>query len=322
MRLLRFEEDAGEFSLDEFLDGPIPPYAILSHTWGVDHEEVTFGDIMEGTGKGKPGYSKIHFCGEQAAKEGLRYFWVDTCCIDKSGTAELSEAINSMYRWYRHATKCYVYLSDVSMSGSVRNDSSFQQEWKPAFRQSRWFTRGWTLQELIAPTSVEFFSVEGERLGDKGSMAQEIQGITGISVEALRGRPMFHFSVDERLSWAEKRETKRGEDAAYSLLGIFDIHIPPIYGEGRAKAFSRLRTEIQHQELFQKNQQTLLETQRLVLVQGDMVEQQRRIMTFTVTATDAQVLVFLALRLLLKQFTDARIGQLCDDAIVARDGSI
>src|SRR5438045_3918289 len=151
MRLLRLEDD-GEFSLAECVGRNIPQYGILSHTWRADHEEVTFKDIMKGTGKSKAGYSKIRFCGKQAAEDGLQHFWVDTCCIDKSSSAELTEAINSMFRWYKDASKCYVYLSDVSAGDGE------QITWESAFQESRWFTRGWTLQELIAPPSVEFFS--------------------------------------------------------------------------------------------------------------------------------------------------------------------
>ena len=207
------------------------------------NEEVTFKDIIKGTGKSKAGYTKIRFCGKQAAKNGLPYFWVDTCCINKSSSAELTEAINSMFRLYQDAAKCYVYLSDVSDSGSVGKDHS-SRRWKPTFRKSRWFTRGWTLQELIAPASVEFFSKEETRLGDKQSLEQTLHEITGITIQALRERPLSYFSVNERMSWAAKRQTKREEDAAYSLLGIFNIHMPLIYGEGRQKALDRLHKEI------------------------------------------------------------------------------
>ncbi|XTI89670.1 heterokaryon incompatibility protein-domain-containing protein [Cenococcum geophilum] len=243
MRLLKLQDD-GELSLAEFVGDNIPPYAILSHTWGDDHEEVTFKDLVDGSGKSKTGYTKIRFCTTQAAKDGLQYFWADTCCIDKSSSAELSEAINSMFLWYHHATTCYVYLSDVSINGAIGNSPSSPRAWRQAFQQSRWFTRGWTLQELVAPTSVEFFSVESKRLGDKISLVQEIRDITGIPVQALQGSPLSRFSVDERMSWAERRETKREEDAAYSLLGIFDIHMPLLYGEGRKKALIRLQKEI------------------------------------------------------------------------------
>ena len=140
MRLLRLEDD-GEFSLVEFFDKNIPCYAVLSHTWGPDDEEVTFNDLVNGAGKSKAGYCKIHFCRKQAAKDGLQFFWVDTCCIDKSSSAELSEAINSMFRWYQDAARCYVYLSDVSVSTSD-GDDEFSRRWKLAFKKSRWFTRG------------------------------------------------------------------------------------------------------------------------------------------------------------------------------------
>jgi len=245
MRLLQRERN-GEFSLVEFFGKNIPPYAILSHTWGADDQEVTFRDIVDATGKNKAGYRKIYFCEEQARRDGLQFFWVDTCCIDKSSSAELSEAINSMFRWYHDAAKCYIYLSDVSITDSVVFDpASFRQTWKLAFQRSRWFTRGWTLQELVAPTSVEFFSVEGELLGDRNSMVEEIAIITGIAVQALLGSPLSRFTVEERMSWAKRRVTKREEDAVYSLLGIFDIHIPLIYGEGQKSAWSRLLHEIQ-----------------------------------------------------------------------------
>ncbi|KFA46902.1 hypothetical protein S40293_03628 [Stachybotrys chartarum IBT 40293] len=199
---------------------------------------------MKGTGKSKPGYEKIRFCAKQTASDDLQFFWGDTCCIDKSSSAELSEAINFMFRWYRNAAKCYAYLSDVSIGGSVGDAPSSQQTWQTAFRRSRWFARGWTIQELIAPIHVEFFSLEGERLGDKMSMLDEIQSITGISFDALEGTPLSRFGVNERMSWATGRKTKREEDAAYSLLGIFDVYMPLIYGEGRRKAFTRLQREV------------------------------------------------------------------------------
>ena len=244
MRLLKIKSPS-EFSLTKDLIDNIPPYAILSHTWGNDDEEVTFNDFGTGTGKSKTGYRKIQFCGEQATRDGLQYVWVDTCCIDKSNNTELSEAINSMFRWYHEAAKCYVYLSDVLTNNSDENDLFPGFTWESAFRKSRWFFRGWTLQELIAPASVEFFSLENKRLGDKKSLEQHIHEITGITAQALQGVPLSHFSVNERMSWAEKRETKRKEDAVYSLMGIFDIHMPLIYGEGREKAMVRLRKEIE-----------------------------------------------------------------------------
>jgi hypothetical protein len=134
-----------EFKLKEYPGPDIPRYAILSHTWGSDNEEVTFQDLLDGTGRDKPGFDKIKFCAAQAKCDGLQYFWVDTCCIDKLNKAELSKAINSMFSWYQNAAYCYVYLSDVSISGCGRDDQQFEHTWEAAFRESRWFTRGWTL---------------------------------------------------------------------------------------------------------------------------------------------------------------------------------
>ena len=246
MRLLEYNNDE-EFSLTrDFVIGKIPEYAILSHTWGADTEEVTYQDLIDGTGNNKVGYKKIRFCGEQARRDQLQYFWVDTCCIDKSNNTELAEAINSMFRWYRDANKCYVYLSDVSGPTPNNDNNSHQLPWESAFRASRWFTRGWTLQELLAPTSVEFFSQHDKRLGDKGTLKRHIHEITGIPISALEGAPLSQFEVEERLSWVEDRQTTRGEDKAYSLLGIFGIYLPLIYGEGREHAFKRLRKEIQN----------------------------------------------------------------------------
>ncbi|KAN0075668.1 HET domain containing protein [Elaphomyces granulatus] len=243
MRLLKLNNTA-EFGLtkDFLVCDDIPRYAILSHTWGADTEEVSFKDMIDGTAKSKvPGYNKIRFCGEQARRDGLQYFWIDTCCIDKSSSTELQEAINSMFRWYRDAAKCYVYLADVSRSADVNSSQLLMES---SFRKSRWFTRGWTLQELVAPASVEFFSKKGEQLGNKRSLERHIHEVTGIPVKALRGSSLSDFSVPERMSWAENRETTRKEDKAYSLLGIFDVYMPLIYGEGRENAFQRLREKI------------------------------------------------------------------------------
>ncbi|RYO80968.1 hypothetical protein DL762_007374 [Monosporascus cannonballus] len=233
----------GVISLTEDVIGDrIPRYAILSHRWGM--EEVTFKDLMDGTGPSKQGYDKIRFCSDQAERDGLDHFWVDTCCIDKSSSAELTEAINSMFQWYRNAAKCYVYLDDVSKPAFQTGDEPNYQLWEPDLRKSKWFTRGWTLQELLAPASVEFFSREGARLGTKRSLELPISDITGIPLKVLRGSPILDCTVPERMAWAEPRQTTRDEDKAYSLLGIFDVQMPLIYGEGREKAFKRLQEEI------------------------------------------------------------------------------
>jgi hypothetical protein len=218
MRLLE-RDDTGEFRLTKHLPNDtipeIPPYPILSHTWG--DEEVLFKDLVDGNPKKKAGYAKIQFCGDQAWRDGLKYFCVDTCCIDKSDAAELQHALNSMFQWYRAAAKCYVYLTEVS---TRKRDADGNSKWDLNFGDCRWFTRGWTLQELIAPAIVEFFSKEGERLGDKKSLEKEVYDITGIPRKALQGSPLSDFGVAERMKWIEKRNTKYEEDKAYSLFGI------------------------------------------------------------------------------------------------------
>ncbi|KAI3326718.1 kinesin light chain [Xylariaceae sp. AK1471] len=239
--------DHGLFILTDYPAGStIPPYAIFSHTWGT--EEVTYEDITKGSGLHKSGYDKIRFCGEQAKRDGLQYFWVDTCCIDKSSSQELTEAINSMFQWYSNATKCYAFLADVVTSGPAHldGDRRSNQAWDLSFPRSRWFTRGWTLQELLAPAKVDFFSAEGVKLGDKKSLERLICGVTGIPPKVLRGSPLSlsHCTVSERMAWAERRKTTRPEDKAYSLLGIFNVHIPLIYGEGEENALKRLREKI------------------------------------------------------------------------------
>ena len=222
MRLL--ENTDGSFGLTKFVANEIPSYAILSHTWDADDQEVTFQDMINGVGSGKRGYKKIKFCGKQAQKDGLRYFWVDSCCIDKSSSAELQEAINTMFRWYRDTARCYVYLSDVSAG---KHSRSSKPRWESTFKRSRWFTRGWTLQELLAPRSVEFFSRDEKRLGDKVSLELQIHEVTGIAVQALQGSPLSQFSVEDRMSWAARRETTVEEDQAYCLLGIFGMSVHP-----------------------------------------------------------------------------------------------
>jgi hypothetical protein len=219
-----------------------PPYAILSHTWCM--EEVTYNDILEGGGKHKTGWDKIRFCAQQAKRDGLDYFWVDACCIDKSNNTELSRAINSMFRWYRNAKKCYVYLSDVKYS-TLTDDRDLSRRWHPALRHSKWFTRGWTLQDLLAPALVAFYSMEGELLGDKHSLKDTIHEITGIPILALLGTPLPNFSVTERFSWVANRHTTREEDAVYCLLGIMGVFMPLIYGEGREQAMRRLLDELE-----------------------------------------------------------------------------
>lgn len=240
MRLLRID-GGGALNLTEDLpESKLPRYAILSHVWGP--EEVTMENLENGSGKTMTGYAKIQFCRDQAIKDGIQHFWVDTCCIDKRNLSELSQALVSMFRWYANADKCYVFLSDVSSCKRTRAGSS--DIWAPAFRKSKWFTRGWTLQELLAPKQVEFYARNGERLGDKDTLAQEIHEITGIPTKALAGTCLSEFSPQARMQWACHRETMLPEDKAYCLLGIFDVSMSIIYGETETKAFLRLKDEI------------------------------------------------------------------------------
>ncbi|PIL28750.1 hypothetical protein GSI_08794 [Ganoderma sinense ZZ0214-1] len=172
-----------------------------------------------------------------ARANGFRYIWIDSCCIDKSSSSELSEVINSMYSWYARAAICYAYLADVPANGD---------HWKhrSRFRESRWFLRGWTLQELIAPLHVEFLAEDWTVIGSKHALVDLIQSVTKIEYKALLHlEPLDKFSVAQRLSWAAERKTTRVEDQAYSLLGIFDINMPTLYGEGEG-AFRRLQEEI------------------------------------------------------------------------------
>ncbi|RYP87456.1 hypothetical protein DL770_004794 [Monosporascus sp. CRB-9-2] len=233
MRLL----NSSTWKMKEFIsDSHIPPYAILSHTWGSTEDECSFQEwqhLPPPAIKQKEGFQKIEYCCRQAAKDGLEWVWIDTCCIDKTSSAELTEAINSMFRWYRNAEICYAYLSDVSSASAVHKK----------LKRSRWFTRGWTLQELIAPAEVIFYSMDWDHIGTKSELSASISSITKIDASFLDNRKILSASVAQRMSWAAHRETSRTEDIAYCLLGIFDVNMPLIYGEGM-KAFQRLQEEI------------------------------------------------------------------------------
>ncbi|KAG4431030.1 hypothetical protein IFR05_013488 [Cadophora sp. M221] len=229
MRLL----DTTTLELCEFFGSDIPYYAILSHRW--EDDEVTFQDLISGLGPSRKGYLKVQGCCRKAARDGWRYAWVDSCCIDKSSSAELSEAINSMFQWYRDSQVCYAFLSDVPEGLTIKK----HHKKRSRFRKSRWWTRGWTLQELLAPRKVVFYDSGWGEIGTRGYLHGLVHSITGI-------RDLDNFmqaSVARKMSWASKRKTKRVEDQAYCLLGIFNVNMPPLYGEGQ-KAFERLQLEI------------------------------------------------------------------------------
>lgn len=226
--------------LRSFNSQKAPRYVILSHTW-VENEEVSYQEmcqIAEGIShpaKRKSGYRKIWETCRQSMTHGYEYAWVDTCCIDKTSSAELSEAINSMFRWYRDAAVCIAYLNDYTFV-----DSNYMTD----MRYCSWFTRGWCLQELIAPKYLVFYDKTWKEFGSKAGLVQLIASITGIDEEVLEDHTaMNSLPVARRMSWASSRITTRVEDIAYCLLGIFDIHMPMLYGEGE-KAFVRLQEEI------------------------------------------------------------------------------
>lgn len=233
------------------------PYAILSHTWFENNnDEVTFSDFQNGIERGKEdGYDKIRFCVEQAGRDGLRYCWIDTCCIDKRNSQELNEAITSMFAWYRNATICYAYLADVVIDITPNDEDS----WESSFRTSRWFRRGFTLQELLAPTIVKFFSKDEVYMGDKVTLQDCIYEITGIPIRALKGADLSTFPVEHRYSWYQDRQTKKKEDKAYCMLGIFNVFIPLMYGEGENAIF-RLKEAIKAKETEYAQQEEILVT--------------------------------------------------------------
>jgi hypothetical protein len=269
MRLL----NAKTHKLESYDDEQTVPggYAILSHTWGSEDQEISFEDFKEFrlrlgpsslnsspssdeiqaarntlSESKRPGWAKIDGTCDKALEYGFTYVWIDTFCIDKSSSAELQESINSMFRWYEKASVCFAYLSDVSSPDGAEEAGS-------EFRTSKWFTRGWTLQELLAPSSLDFFDRSWHRIGVKSNLSTAIEEVTGISSQYIIGVPLSsglsvyqclsRASVAERMSWASRRRTTRPEDLAYCLLGIFDIHIPMLYGEG-LHAFKRLQEEI------------------------------------------------------------------------------
>ena len=311
MRLLR--ADTEELKL-EIVKEEDAKYAILSHRWLADEEEVTFNDLAHGgcDVRAKEGWKKLEYCKRQALQDGVQYVWMDTCCIDKSSSQELTESINSMYRWYQNAECCYVYLHDIQdlcLDGTRPNPSDCDREgqgtasicnavaieprkttpymhgasaysttikerttalnnmydpaqieidlgvsvfrpeapkrWSQAMlKECEWFKRGWTLQEMLASRQLKFYSSSWDFIAEMPDIASDISIITGVHKEALtHERDVRSYSIAQRMSWAAGRLTTRLEDRAYSLLGLLDVSIGIIYGEGN-RAFQRLQDEL------------------------------------------------------------------------------
>lgn len=233
MRLL----NAHTRKLEEFADETEVEYAILSHRW--EDEEVTFQDMhTPDKAHHMKGFAKILNSCEHAVNDGYDHVWVDTCCINKDSSAKLSEAINSMFRWYKASAVCYAFLADVR-AGAIDSDTEMEH-----LRASKWFTRGWTLQELLAPQQVVLYDQHWEFLGTKQTLSAVLTLQTGIDEVILNGGSLSSRSIAQRMSWASERITKCKEDIAYCLLGIFDVNMPLLYGEGGEKAFLRLQEEI------------------------------------------------------------------------------
>ncbi|PMD39488.1 HET-domain-containing protein [Hyaloscypha variabilis F] len=266
----------------ELLNRQVPEYAILSHVWGP--EEVSFQDMVGDRSLAiqKTGWEKIRDSCKQARHDGFDYIWIDTCCIDKTSSTELSEAINSMFQWYKDSRICYVYLPDVDKDNVLfssminpgrhdidpkysviynhKDDNATRDRKREILRRhpyqiklnpfqsnikgySRWFSRGWTLQELLAPLKVQFFDKYWRSIGGKEDHLDILSEITNIDRFTLNGGDRRRLSIARRMSWAANRQTTRAEDMAYCLLGIFEINMPLLYGEG-ARAFVRLQEEI------------------------------------------------------------------------------
>lgn len=232
MRLLHTKT----FRSQEFLLNRATKYAILSPTWEEgeeeeEEEEVTFQDMENGAARKMKGYTKLKKSCRRARDDGYTWIWIDTCCIDRKSSAELTESISAIFEYYSMSAVCYAYLADIK-----NPDESLQK--------SRWFTRGWTLQELLPPRVVIFFDRSWKEVGEKQANYGRICSSTGIPEEVVKGFSVEICNIAQRRAWASQRQTTREEDIAYCLLGIFDVQMSLIYGEGVEKAFLRLQEEI------------------------------------------------------------------------------
>ncbi|TQS33157.1 hypothetical protein Golomagni_06507, partial [Golovinomyces magnicellulatus] len=228
--------------IEEFFGDDIPEYAILSHTWGP--QEVTLQEWsrrQEPSVSSKAGCQKILSACRLASAHDLKYVWIDTNCIDKTSSAELSEAINSMFDWYRDAQICFVHLQDIIFDPDSAVSTTNLTE---LFQSSRWFSRGWTLQELLAPKCLRFYDKNWTHITDKKLCLEALSVVTSIPIPILQSQVNIRgASTAQRMSWLSRRKTTRREDMAYCMFGIFGVNLPLLYGEGH-KAFTRLQEEL------------------------------------------------------------------------------
>ncbi|KAL8650211.1 MAG: hypothetical protein Q9226_005235 [Calogaya cf. arnoldii] len=238
IRLLNVES----LTLQQFKDDDCPLYVILSHRWAEDpSDEVVYDDMAHfHEHRQSPQWKKARSAAKivgacqkvlEDTSQAIRHIWIDTVCIRQDNPMELSTAINSMYRLYSDAEICFVYLSD------------YLRLQDQTLGQSDWFTRGWTLQELLAPHTVKFFDKEWEYLGEKSDLKRQLSSLTGIGPVYLSIDARY-ASISARMSWTAGRKTTVPEDTAYCLLGLFDVSMPLLYGEGKERAFLRLQEEI------------------------------------------------------------------------------
>ncbi|KAF9473423.1 hypothetical protein BDN70DRAFT_843490 [Pholiota conissans] len=236
--IIRANTSIGPSKLYDELNS-LTKYAILSHTWARSISgEVSYNGWRNGSlDLTQPGFKKlVQFCRAALENHGLSLGWMDTVCIDKSSSSELDESIRSMFKWYQNSSICITYLAETESFSDMVKDS--------------WFTRGWTLQELLAPTFIKFYNRAWNQLttskNDKwdNSIQAQIELATSITKTELLTIHLAGVSFSRKMQWAARRRVTRTEDVAYSLMGLFDISMSIAYGEGGQRAFVRLIKEI------------------------------------------------------------------------------
>jgi hypothetical protein len=248
MRLLHTHS----LNLEEFQGDNTPPYVAASHRW-FRSSEATYQDVRDRRNTNSDGYHKVEAFAQYIRNNipHVKWLWIDTCCINKDSAAELSEAINSMFEWYRNAEFCLAYLADVDTTAS-----------RSSLEKSEWFKRGWTLQELLAPRTVLFVTSRWQFIGFKGAVVsgdcwakigcdleETIHRITSIPVRVLHDYgTSIDLSVEEKLTWMEGRTTTRQEDMSYALYGILDVTLGANYGERHEGARQRLLAAIHQRD--------------------------------------------------------------------------